>query len=623
MQKVIKYIETNFIEFVIIVGITYIIFSVQLQILVLYFNFYKESSIFSIILLIFINFFFLIILIKYNLLKKVLKEKPLVIVILITFLFSFLSIYYFHWEQVEGGHDQGNLLNHAIIISKRASLKSSNNPVIDSYPGWEKLENGHYLSPFYPFYSVYLSQYIKFIGFKGVVFSNFILIFLIGLILYSICKNLFCNKIAGLLSVIMLFTTFSFNWFFHSTFSENVQLPLTLAFIYTFIKGYTRRNYTYLLIAFAVLSSLLLVRVETPIYIIFPFLLLTYRIFFFKKELGKFKFTILNAFFMMLILAGTYSYFNYLTSYSPSYFNKGIRYVKQAVNNTLHPSKNTSSFLEEGEYYPFNQRLVYLAYLFGNMKNYNLIVPIVLVFIYFLNRIENLKKNGLFVLLVSPSFIFLIHPFIAPKHPWYMRKFLPVFMPTIYVFTSMCLTKFIKQKKKPYYLLLPSVIIICNIVLGLPSYFHSRNNNIPNKLHKIDQSFSKNDVVFFYSKYDIDNWAPSIHFRYGTNIILDRKFRLSMNDYKRIASQYENAYVVFPFKDLSKYLNKEYQDNLQYKKTITINTNAMSTSGDIRMIWVEPELFKSYYEIYKSTFNSPPIRVNNRTYEFNIYKIKL
>src|SRR3989338_7580543 len=51
---------------------------------------------------------------KFALIKELKSDKCLLITLIFALLISISSAYFFHWEQIEGGHDQGNIFNGAV-----------------------------------------------------------------------------------------------------------------------------------------------------------------------------------------------------------------------------------------------------------------------------------------------------------------------------------------------------------------------------------------------------------------------------------------------------------------------------------------------------------------------------
>lgn len=155
--------------------------------------------------------------------------------------------------------------------------------------------------------------------------------------------------------------------------------------------------------------------------------------------------------------------------------------------------------------------------------------------------------------MVIPTFIYLIFPHITIDQPWFLRRYVPIILPSAFLFTAILLFELVRNKK-----LLASIIaaiIVMNLVIASPILAFSDNNGMLKNVENLCSHFSDEDLILVDRYVTRDyKMADPMFFVFGKHALwLDRDigmpiygFPSGYNEIKSVVdfSEYGKVYIV-------------------------------------------------------------------------------
>ncbi|MBU1118909.1 glycosyltransferase family 39 protein [Patescibacteria group bacterium] len=478
-----------------------------------------------------------------------------IIAILIILLFCFLAFYFHH--DITRGRDEMVHLVSAIQLTKYHSLEFTDQ-FAGLYSGFQIIDQNHFTPQFLPNYITALgSGYIAF-GMTGLYLINGMLLFFGLIAIYYIAKS-FKNSVAGLIAVSWFGTFYVAFWFSKRLNSEMLFFALfwiTLWYFFNFLK--TRKTVWYFL-SFLPASLLLVTRGEGLIY--FGVYMLVSAIIYFTLPRSK-KDRLLQKRHILLLLLPLYVVVLlgvYLKKFNAEYLFSQIKTYQGALSSfsTLFliiivllgiGILGLYLFVKSSDRYDYKkqrQRLLLYAiviiltgvetyFIYSLIRGrltwsfYRIQFSLEILILYFFFIFILLVFSGLFrkiygkkqfylTLFALPSFIFLVESNIAPDQPWFMRRFLAVFIPYIIILATY---SFMKMKLIPEKKVLVFVgVLTLNIVIALPVLAFVDNKGMSNTLSSFSKEFSDDDLLLMEPGWDWQKWSYAMHFLYDVNVI--------------------------------------------------------------------------------------------------------
>lgn len=380
-----------------------------------------------------------------------------------------------------GGRDDGVYANSSLYIAKNGTYKIPN-PMVATFPGFNKISEFVIRPQFYLGYSSWLATFITLFGYKSIVISNSVLLFLSLINLFGISFILFGTQ-SSLVLLLILSTTFPFVWFSRSTFSENLALFLYTVVAHAFIVYQKSKNVDNINTAIVSLALMLCVRVESLlISVSFITLYLFYVV---KNKLHGF----LNIKHIVTVLASVCLVFGYYYFVDSDYLIETTTKLTNLVSNLIFSASISSS--KPGWTNDVNIGKESLEFHLPEITNYLLLkynfiyylfLPIILLSVIIKPKFKKIQRY-LFtlILLVLPQTYYFINPMIAIDQPWFLRRFYPIIFPTVLI---LFMTLFYKKTNKILVSGIFVLLFLINILTAKNILFYSEYNGIYDQLEK-------------------------------------------------------------------------------------------------------------------------------------------
>jgi hypothetical protein len=418
--------------------------------------------------------------------------KTSIIVFLIALGTSFSTCYYAA-PTVFGGRDQGSIATAAIYFSENHGRKIEN-PIAQNlfqkygpgkalnYPGFDYEKDGKLVSRFPIGYTAYLASVYSFFGLEGIQYANLIPLLLFLFFFWLTLHEFFSEKVS-FLGFLLAATFFPFLWFAKYTLTETYMLFLVWAGIYFLIaslrdaisKSLEIRSIK-IFVALAALGLSSLVRIEG---IAFFLLAVGYILILERKKLialpKNFKKILIIS---ILAVSALYLYLNFPTL-SDSFKN---------IAKSMFLTAPSGSIESPSGYWK-------LAILFFN---YNFLIYLVLGIAALIYLIRNFKDNfqkriSIPLLILFPSFVYLLFPFISADDPWMFRRYVFAVFPLLLFYSIFALSRFLPHKKFLY--LVFAVLLAANAMVSCKFIKMTENKNLFPEIEKISQKFGPKDLV--------------------------------------------------------------------------------------------------------------------------------
>jgi hypothetical protein len=558
------------------------------------------------IVLILISFFFItsIYLITLNKIKFNISRKDIYAVVVVA-VFCAFSVLLFH-EGFTGGRDDGVYANSALYLSKFNTFYIHEQNV-SSYPGFIVTSKG-IITQFYLGYPSWLAMLFSLFGPNILNYVNFPLLAIGLMSIYYICKKLVNWKI-GILSVVLISTSYPFLWFTRSTFSENLSFMLTWFGILCLLKSFENHNKKYILLSLISINILLTVRVESiPLVILLNCFLIW----------GYFKYKMKSSLFLLLTILGiclipVIYYYTYLDPRYIGIFSSKLSSILSMFTGNHQSTALSDTIVNTDRNIIEYQQPYFVFYL---LQHYNiyffiLMIPLALIKTFF-NKNKIIASSFLvIILLLSVNFFFLVKPSINFDQPWFLRRYMPVILPL----GIMCFCIVISSLNKKAQMLIISIIISFNIFIASPILTLKQNYNVLAEANdNLVPLMSPKDLLLVdYDSTGRYKLAEPLFFRYNINTVaanadtvnamLGFKSNATVGLYDstsfKIPSQYvcsfDNIYI----------LTSSYEPNLF---TRLIDKNKIT---DIKNLHYEYPVLLNTCELFRITKKATPEQMAN------------
>ncbi|MFA5134775.1 MAG: hypothetical protein WC505_03190 [Patescibacteria group bacterium] len=527
-----------------------------------------------------------------------------------------ISSFYFSEYLIEGGHDQGGYLESGILLAKTGSLwlDPAETPFAYAVPGFFPYENGLLRHHFVPGNAVFLSIFYSLFGISGIKVANCFILFFSTSLIYFLLKRVKNWKI-GVLWVIFFLLNYYTLYFSRSTFVENLQLLFTWFYVYSFVRGFQKKQFGWIVFSLVPLVLLMTVRLEAFLYIIVYCLIVI--VFLFRKTV-KINFRhwwkyLLPVLFGVAVLLS-------LLEFDPSFLDPALSFIK---DNQVEASLAWGP----AEYVPYNQQV----FIFASM--FYMFTP-VFVMIFFLGVVnffqeERVVKQKLMLVffLILPQFAFLLRPGIAFYLPWFVRRYWAVFFTFAFILFACFLVNksgLLHRASRKIFITITVLLFIIISLPGITMLLSANGGGMLEYEEKIASHFTENDVVFFWDRYRYENFGPPLFFLYDTNVAFDRIPAFGKEIYASIMKEYDNVYLASTKELTGDSIHPYFDGHLEFveKMTSSIMKIAGSTC-DLRKYLTTPSLFRSYAQFEGDcTKNNPPLPSSTAQISLNLYRVE-
>ncbi|MBU1167381.1 glycosyltransferase family 39 protein [Patescibacteria group bacterium] len=592
--------------------------------------------------------------------------KSDIVAVLLILIFAFLAFQFHH--DLQRGRDEMVHLASAIKLSHSGSL-AFEDPLARTFSGFDHIKDNFYTSQFLPGYISLLAAFYSVSGLNFVYAANAMLIFFSLSAIYFLGKRL-RSPAMGLVAVSWLGTFYAVLWFSKRLNSEILFMALFWLVIWYFFDALKLRRWIWYFLSFIPLTLMLLTRGEGFIYFL---AYLFFSILILAKTPTKTDERIVkkrNVFVLIFPVGVIAILVAYLIKYNSNYLLSQINNY-QAATSSISPIIFVAAIIAfvlfiyysffstaQGSTEKIKQKQRILLYiilaaivLFELLFAYKVytdsltwsffrvqfsleIMTLYFVFAFALFIFRGLytrvfsKETFYLTLFVLPSFIFLIESNIAPDQPWFMRRFLAVFIPYIILMAAFVFVniKTIVEKK----VLLFVGVLIINLVISLPVLVFVDNKGVSTEIESFLDDFSGQDLLLMEPGWDWQKWAYAMRYVYHVNVLPNLNL-LSKEDIETTLKQAANQYPAWQEsnEDLLAIRNIQEQKNYQALKPIIAsyqNVYVLSTSAfaypyyDVLNLKMEREFELDYRTLEPSTQILGYIKTSGDDMDINVIR---
>ncbi|OGI34914.1 MAG: hypothetical protein A2259_03575 [Candidatus Moranbacteria bacterium RIFOXYA2_FULL_43_15] len=469
---------------------------------------------------------------------------------------------------VFSGRDQGSFSEAAIRLSQKRRLEFSTPASSEffkvygtgkalNFPGFNYTASGNLVTQFPAGYISWLAAWYSFFGLAGFAVANGITLFIFLLSFYFLAKN-YLGKSAALAAYFLAATSFLFSWFFKFTLSENLALALVWFGILQFYLFFKNKNILHLTVSLSSFGILLFVRIEAWFFLLMIFFCLVFML---KGQ----KESLRNCFKPRLILPLSVIGLFYLVTLKVS----APYYTALAKGLLKSFSGNNASFSEIISDPLYSLKLFVIYALVG----YLLLSAAAVTHLFRQKKHLTLLP----LLVVLPSFFYLIHPGISSDHPWFMRRFIFSVIPAIIFYTVYFLHSGIKKpllRRILFFLLLAG-----NLVVFLPFAVFSPNKNLLEKTRQLSVDFQDTDLILIDREASRDGWSMIT----GPMSALYQKqavYFFNPQDLEKIdLKKFSAVYFIIPDQSLDFYEKNGIAERLVPRKDYSIETSDLNSTS--------------------------------------------
>ena len=555
----------------------------------------------------------------------------------------------FHHHLPRGRDDMAYIAT-AVKISESHSLKFQDELSYPFPPFRQIASDDVFTSRFAPGYSTYLSLFYSIGDLKLLFWANVPLLFLTLLSIFYIGKSLYSRKV-GIVACLLFFVFFSTIWFTRRTNSEILFMAVFWSGIWMFLYGWQKNKINWLLASLTCFTLNILVRPEgiiylLPLVVILPILIIKRKI---LRHRGKNLF--LSVLTGLSILVNIGLFIAYLKLYGSDYYNEVITASMgslPSLKNVLLVILGISLFLVAYfikniyfkvsllvvmflgaifyiiDYHNFLVNYEFTSwsklepyYIFQSFNKYLLIPFILLALLGFFFKLFN-SKTYVLIILAAPSLVFVISPGIALDHPWFMRRFISVLIPLIFILFSVVLYRFTRQNSK-YFYYFSVIFFLINFSVSLPILGFQENQGVEKQLQSLADKFDEDDVIFMEPDWQWQQWAYALHYVYGLRVV-PRLDNIPPAKITSLIAESNNIYVMAG----SQYYRHPLFENNQYHfiDTFRIKYQILAREADLthHARTLENELKIDF--VRDELANLPPKNIDRADYGFYIFQVE-
>ncbi|MFC1721516.1 hypothetical protein ACFL0Z_01230 [Patescibacteria group bacterium] len=513
--------------------------------------------------------------------RIVLAKKDWIVIAVIVAICLFIGLWHHDFSL---GRDPVSYFTASIKIAETGSL-SFVDELARPFHGLTELGPETYTSQFLPGYNVYLAVFYLLAGVTGLWLANIPLLFLSFAAIYIIARRL--SSFGGGLGAILLTSTFYATiWFARRWTSENLFMLAIFAAIACFVVGVRKRQLSLVLLGAFPATFSLLVRGEGLLYISAYFLAAAIALIWWRKQ---FQLKSANWAWLALPVAVFVTFQLYVVEYGGGYvFGQGqsifdaiwgmlekpsvlaalavvailvfilflIRYIaKYRRHSKINFWKlywailGIAIVVGEVVFWTWIERnlpivkwdLYRSQFVLEIFHHYLLTIFFVIVFIGFYQKVYQ-RLTYLVILIALPAVVFILDPYIALDHPWFLRRFLAVFFPLIFILTAVTLSRM--RLHRTSFTLCLIVLIVINLAVAGPILFHQEKAGISEQLEDFSERFSANDIILMIPGWQWQQWAYYLHFLHDTNVLPSLEGFENTTDILNVLDKYDHVYIL-------------------------------------------------------------------------------
>lgn len=469
---------------------------------------------------------------------------------------------------VFSGRDQGSFSEAAIRLSENHQLKFKT-PVSQeffkiygpgtalNFPGFNYTKDGYLTTHFSIGYISWLAGFYSVFGLLGFSIANALAFFLFLLSFYSLSR-IYLKPAASFLGLILILTSFVFNWLPKITLGENLALGLLWFSIFEAALFFRNKKRSDILISILAILILSFTRLESWAFLAMMILILAFK----SKSLAEMKNIFKNRYFLTGIALIAMAIIASLKINSAFYVSS-----LKGLLRSFAPQTEGSGFL------------LSIANLWKILSSYAIFEFILIgtVGIYHLIR-EKKYETLIPAMIVLPSAIYLFHPGISPDHPWMLRRFAFSVIPAAILYSTILLDSILK--KRAYFYAASFFLLSTNLLITFPYFQFTENKTLLSQAGSFSQDFSDSDLILLDRETTGNGWSMISG---PMNFIFQKQavYFFNPKDLSRIdTSRFARVFLVVPDKNTQSYADYPEMKGFSFQKDYAFTTSSFETAGN-------------------------------------------
>ncbi len=588
-----------------------------------------------------------------------LTKKDLAVVIIIAALTAFIGLYF---HDLPLGRDPVSYSVAGIKIAETGSL-GFNDILTRPYHGFNSLGNDNFTSQFLPGYNVYLAIWYALGGLPGLLAANTLLVFLSLLAIYLVAARL-SSRLGGTAAVMFTATFYAWLWFSREWASENLLALSFYASAAFLVLGIRERKISWLLAGALPASFSILVRGEGLLYFGFYVLAAVIALVWWRRQ---FNWSARRVWWLLILPVFPFIAFQlYSTKYGSGYVFEQGESIGNALISML--GKFSPWLLVIGLLFillvalggkmlltrkspVFRQSLwqtiwivLGLAVITGlaawwwysrqipliKWSNYRPLFVLEIFHCYYLTIFFAVIYLGivkrifprlayLLVLLAVPAIIFILDPYIALDHPWFLRRFVAVFFPLIFILAAIVLARW--PWKRSALIGAVFILVAVNISASWPILAFREYRSSQKQVEALAQNFTDRDLILMTPGWEWQKWAYYLKYLYGLNVLPSLEGFEDNQDFFELVNSYERVFVIsdragqyYPYYSDAKL--KPIKDLILEYPSIDKPFWGMSAIIDKSNGWID------VYDWHRQQTQLPPAIINTETVSLKIFQLE-
>ncbi|TSD00958.1 MAG: Uncharacterized protein Athens071425_520 [Parcubacteria group bacterium Athens0714_25] len=480
------------------------------------------------------------------------------------------------------GRDQGSISEAAIRLAQNHQLEFSTPASQEffkiygpgkalNFPGFYYTDSGNLITQFPLAYISWLAVFFSLFGLAGLTIAN-ALLFILFLTSFYLLWRIFVPWRCAAIGMLLLLTSFSFSWIAKFTLTENMALALLWFSILSLI-SFLQKNEKMAYWSFFLSSALLIfVRIEGIIFFAFSFLAILFSLptrEYLKKNI--FKLFILSVIFLAAIF-----FINFSISLG---FYKEIG--KALFNSTGNGIIDIDTSINLWGKYIYPALYILKIYLLYGLLGF--FATGIAGIIYFIKQKKYLILTPLLVVL--PSFIYLIDSNISADHPWMLRRFVFSILPAFIFYAVIFLSQLRANSKKgirSLALIIAFVLLCGNIPAFALHIDFPENKNLLGETETVSQSFSSTDLILIDRLASGDGWAMisgPMNFISGKNSI----YFFNPQDFDKLnLEKFDRIYLIVPEESIDFWKQSVLYPRMHFWKNYSLQTQRLENNEDAK-----------------------------------------
>lgn len=588
-----------------------------------------------------------------------LNKKDLLIIIIIAALTVFIGV---SFHDLPLGRDPVSYSVAAIKISETGSL-SFQDILTRPYHGFTALGSDNFTSQFLPGYNVYLAIWYALGGMPGMMAANSLLVFFTLLAIYLVAARL-SSRGGGLAAVCLTASFYAFLWFSREWASENL---LALSFFSSALflaVGIRERKSGWVFAGSLPAAFSILVRGEGLLYFGFYVLAALIALIWWRRQ---FDWTNRQRWWLLTLPALPFIAFQF---YSDRYGTGYVFEQGESIGNALVAMFGKTSpllvligilliilivffvkffFSKKPKLFQDRFRSIALM-IFGLAMVAGLIfwwwyarqIPIIKWSTYrplYVLEVFNCYFLGLFlavaylglikrawpklayllVLLAVPALVFVLDPYIALDHPWFLRRFVAVFFPLVFILAAVVLARW--PWRRNLFVGATAVLVIINIFVSGPILIFREYDGSSSEVARLAKYFTNQDLVLMTPGWEWQKWAYYLKYEHGLNVLPSQEGFENRQEFFNLVSNYERVFVI---SDQDGQYFPGYSDSqLQLLDSITLKYRAID-----KPLWGLSAVIDrdngriDVNDLQRQQDQLPPARINEETVPLKIFQLQ-